>query len=422
VFNGAKGQFFNAADGVANTGMLEWSELLTDEFTGVFGGLDDARRTAGGSGGGGIGWPSLLKARLSLGLAVALLQKYEPPSGRSTIGEAHALLGYAELLVAESFCAGTPLDEVLPSGGIQYGMPLTTDSLLALAQAHFGSAVVEASVNPTILGLASVGLGRTLLNRGQYAAAATAVHGVPTALVYNVQLNPNYDGSPYTPSLYAAGYEYSGFRDFIVADREGGNGLDFVSARDPRLLFDSTLVAEDGTTTWYLPLKFEASPGNIPLATGIEARLIEAEAALKAGQAGVWLADLNALRNSGCSVSGADTVCSLGTGQVPSQMVGLPSLADPGSDSGRVSLLFRERAFWLFGTGTRLGDLRRLIRQYGRDQSVVFPSGAYAKGKNASPPIPTYGTDVSFGLPTPQSGITVTNPNYKGCLSSPSTP
>jgi hypothetical protein len=182
-------------------------------------------------------------------------------------------------------------------------------------------------------------------------------------------------------------------------------------------------MTADGTAL-RIPLKFEANLSFIPLATGIEARLIEAEAALKAGQPATWLMDLNALRNSGCTVSGADTTCSLGTGQVPSQTVGLPSLSDPETDSGRVSLQFRERAFWLFGTGTRLGDLRRLMRQYGRTQDAVFPTGAYANGHNPSlpAPIPTYGTDVSLTLPTPQNGAMITNPSYRGCLSPTSTP
>ena len=55
-------------------------------------------------------------------------------------------------------------------------------------------------------------------------------------------------------------------------------------------------------------------------------------------------------------------------------------------------MLFEERARWLFGTGQRLGDLRRLVRQYGYDQSMVFPTGTYAKGG-------PYGTDVNFPIP-----------------------
>ena len=83
----------------------------------------------------------------------------------------------------------------------------------------------------------------------------------------------------------------------------------------------------------------------------------------------------------------------------------LPALADPGSTAGQVDLLFRERAFWLFATGHRLGDMRRLVRQYGRAVDSVFPNGAYFKGGN-------YGTDVNIPVPFQETN----NPNFQGCL------
>ena len=55
-------------------------------------------------------------------------------------------------------------------------------------------------------------------------------------------------------------------------------------------------------------------------------------------------------------------------------------------------MLFEERARWLFGTAHRLGDLRRLVRQYGFGQEQVFPSGSFFKGG-------AYGSDVNFPIP-----------------------
>ncbi len=434
-FNAAKGQLFSAADGFYSKGLLMWSELLTDEFAysefshfSVFANID-ARMTAGGGGFSEIGdlpWRYLLQARSALLVALPDLVRYEPASSRSTVGDAYALVGYAELLVAEAYCAGTPLGEVLPGGTIQYGTPLTSDSLLGVAETHFDSAVAEAHGNAIVEALAGVGLGRVLLDRGQYGTAAAAVQNVPTSFAYNVELEPNTGvGAAQLPNLYAYGVQSLAFRFFNVADQEGQNGLNFVSAHDPRLVLDTTTYQTPDGAAWRLPTKFEANLSTIPLATGIEARLIEAEAALKAGQAGMWLTALNTLRNSGCAIPGVDSTCALGTGHVPGQTTGLSSLSDPGTDSGRVSLMFRERAFWLFGTGTRLGDLRRLIRQYGRDQSTVFPTGPYANGNNLHlpAPIPNYGSDVGLTLPTP-AGLAVnglpaiTNPNYKGCIAS----
>ncbi len=433
AFNSAKAQLFSATYGYFRNGLLMWDGLLTDEFTLsalTFYGFDaniDARMTTirgTFAEDGDYPWERLLQARSDLLLALPGLAQYEPTSARSSVGEAHALAGYAELLVAESYCAGTPLDAALPGGTIRYTMPLTTDSLLGVAEAHFDSAIGTANGDAGVAALASVGLGRVLVDRGRYAAAAAAVASVLTNFVYNAELEPSFNnGATQSPSVYAVGVQSNFYRLVNVADQEGTNGLNFVSAHDPRLRLDSTLgPTEDGASAWYLPTKFEANLSTVPLATGIEARLIEAEAALKANDPATWLADLNTLRNSGCTVPGVDSTCALGTGQVPSQTTGLASLSDPGTDSGRVSLMFRERAFWLFGTAHRLGDLRRLIRQYGRDQSTVFPSGPYANGTNPHlpAPIPNYGTDVALTLPTPHglssSSMTETNPQYKGCI------
>jgi hypothetical protein len=71
-----------------------------------------------------------------------------------------------------------------------------------------------------------------------------------------------------------------------------------------------------------------------------------------------------------------------------------------------VSLLFLERAFWLYATGHRLGDMRRLIRQYGQAVDAVFPTGAYHKGGGI------YGSDVNLPLPIEEQN----NPNSQGCL------
>ncbi len=433
ALDGGKVQLFGQIGGDYFTRLLGWSEMMTDELrfelsNGSAGANMDARMTTGGGGffeQGDLPWKGLLQARAELLAAEGGLARYEPPSGQSMIGEAYALAGYAELFLAESYCAGTPLDGVREDGSIQYGTPLTTDSLLGVAEAHFDSAVAQAHGDPTVMGLASVGLGRALLGRGQFQAAGAAAGSVPASFVYNIELEPDRkSGTAQGPSLYARAFASSVFRTFNVSDREGQNGLNFVSAHDPRLVLDSSMTTADGT--WYFPLKFEMNLSAIPLATGIEAQLIVAEAALQAHNVPGWLATLNALRNSGCTVPGVDSTCALGTGQVLGQRTGVASLADPGTDSGRVSLQFRERAFWLFGTGTRLGDLRRLIRQYGRDQSVVFPSGPYAGGNNPSfpHPIPSYGTDVSITLPT-AAGVTPfvglialpTNPSYKGCIS-----
>src|SRR5262249_34323257 len=148
------------------------------------------------------------------------------------------------------------------------------------------------------------------------------------------------------------------FDGVLVSDREGTNGLNFATANDPRLPVTGTGGPSrfDGSTPrwYYAKLSSNSAPNNV--ATGVEARLIEAEAALNAGNVTVFISKLNAARPAG-----------------------MPTLTDPGSLNARVDLLFRERAFSMFATGHRLGDLRRLVRQYGRAATTVYPIGAYHK-------------------------------------------
>jgi hypothetical protein len=111
----------------------------------------------------------------------------------------------------------------------------------------------------------------------------------------------------------------------------------------------------------------------------VDAQLILAEAALARGTAAditQWLSILNALRAAPPKLGELTPT-------------GLAPLTDPGNTQARVSLMFREKAFWTFSRGQRLGDLRRLVRQYGRTVDNVFPQGVHYKGG-------IYGPDINF--------------------------
>ncbi|HWZ59229.1 MAG TPA: hypothetical protein VNW46_09655, partial [Gemmatimonadaceae bacterium] len=408
------------ADGISgSSGLIELSGLLTDEFgwtwyssNPTFATIDARFTAATGAGSGGEQGDTplnrILTARSNLLITLAGLRQFEPSSGQSKVGEAYALIGYAELVMAEDYCAGVPLSVYVPGGGIQYGTPLTTDSLLGTAEAHFALAAANAGGNDTVMALGGVGLGRTRLDRGNFAGAAAAVASVPTGFVYN--LLGGTTGSTGNPNLYETQLPANNnCGAFNISEREGGTGLNFVSARDPRLLVDSTIAHTCDGGTWYYPAKFGNPSISVPLATGVEARLIEAEAALHTPDVPTWTADLNALRGDAANT---------GVTFPDSELTITSDSTTGASAAAQVDVMFRERAFWLFGTGIRQSDLRRLIRQYGRDQSTVFPTGPFANGHNPNLPLPlpSYGTDVSFTLPTAASGNTTSNPYYKGCL------
>jgi len=175
------------------------------------------------------------------------------------------------------------------------------------------------------------------------------------------------------------------------------NALPFASANDPRVPVqgatnNAARKGFDGSTPWVGQLLYgQTDP--FPVLTGIDARLIEAEAKLAAGDYAGMFTILNALRTSAQTI-GAKTIAAMPA------LVGVPTTKD-----AALAIYFREKAFWQFGRGFRLGDLRRLIRQYGKTQDQVFPVGAWFKGGN-------YGTDVNI----PTNDVELTNPNFKGCI------
>jgi hypothetical protein len=76
------------------------------------------------------------------------------------------------------------------------------------------------------------------------------------------------------------------------------------------------------------------------------------------------------------------------------QPTAMAALAVPATQKLAEDLYFREKAFWTFSRGQRLGDMRRLIRSMVGRQDQVFPVGEHYRGGN-------YGADVN--LPVPQA-------------------
>jgi len=282
------------------------------------------------------------------------------------IAEAFSLEGTIFNYFGENYCSGVPISTAGDDGSIEFGPPLTTTELFNEAIKRFDSALVYSSGASNF---AKVGKARALLNLGQHAAAAAAVAGVPTNFTYN------------TTHTLALGRQQNGVfvflsqtERFTVANLDGTNGLPFRDAMDPRVPWARTPandVGFDAATPQYDQGKYASETASLAIATGIEARLIEAEAALKAGDNTAWLNTLNTLR---AQTVGIPTVYPAGF-PAPSAFPALTPLADPGTNALREDMMFRERAFWLYLSSHRLGDLRRLVRQYGRSADVVFPGG-----------------------------------------------
>jgi hypothetical protein len=197
---------------------------------------------------------------------------------------------------------------------------------------------------------------------------------------------------------------------FSVANSEGGNGLPyrtaFVNGVDVRTATNPTAVTGfDGGTT-FLNLKYPERKVNVVLASGAEARYIEAENQLAKGNIQPFLDKLNVVRDAFQTYNQCYPLAVTG-GTCANPSAALGPLSDPGTPAARIDLLFRERAYTMWITSHRLGDMRRLSYQYGRNPETVFPTGAFVRGNISR----TYGTDVSFPVPVEEKN----NPNVQSC-------
>jgi hypothetical protein len=339
----------------------------------------------------------LARVRTSAIQAIKGLREFAPDE-ESLLAEMYFARGFVELQLASDFCNGIPLSDASEAEPI-YGEPLSVDDVFGVAIASFDSALaivqgVTGSDATEIRRAALVGKARALVGRDQIAQAAALVppSTLPTSFAYQHEFDVNAN----TNTIWAQGLSA---KRYSVADSVEGNGrnilvenaIPFGSAKDPRLpVVDTKRAGQDGQTfTRTTTLYDRFTP--VDVVNGIDARLIEAEAALRAGNPAGMLAILNALRADPPQL-----------GEV--EPASMPPLTDPGTEAGRVNLLFREKAFWTFSRGQRLGDMRRLVRQYDRAPEDVFPVGTHYKGG-------TYGNDVNLPVVTDERN----NPNFQGC-------
>ena len=323
----------SAAGHGATTGLIVMSGLMSDEFD--YSGTFPTRREAdtrilqNTNGSMDRIYGNLHKARAGAESAIDLAVGFGGvPEVES---EMQSVVGYSYIMFAETFCGGVPFSKVSADGGeIQFGTPLSVMEMFSTAIIWFDDAQSNSSGNSTLANLARVGKARAMLGLGQISAAAAEVASVPTDFVYNIEHSNNsrrQENGIYIMSTVR--------RQYSIADGKGGNGIFFRSAMDPRTPLDGgTTFGQDDITLYYNQLKYTSSSASVVLASGIEARLIEAEAAAQSNDAAQVQSIHNALR----------ATMSLGD-------------LDFSGLSGKDLLLahFDERAFWLYSTGHRQG-------------------------------------------------------------------
>ena len=414
LLGGAISRFHSAYMGTSNvnesSGQIGYSGLLADELrssdTFPTRNQVDQRNIQLDNGSNESQFIALSQARSAAQIATTRYLTYGPDE--SGLALAFSLDGYSTILFGEDYCSGVPFSTLTDAGVPVYGDPLTTTQIFERAVAKFDSALASPALADSNIAidpvkkvskdtvarkyrnLALVGKARAQLDLGQFAAAGATAAKVDSGFVFNIEARTT------------TGAEYNGVYIFTIntqrltaVDKEGGNGLDYLSAGrqvdsttgDPRVMYKiAGETGFDNSTPLILQEKYPARTSPAVLASYREAQLIVAEAALQAGNyaaAGGTLDILNKLRAS----------------------ISLPALTAAAVDTAQVNQLFRERAFWMYLTAHRLGDLRRLVRQYSRGAESVFPTGPFFKGGN-------YGPDVNMPIPKVEEN----NPKFHGCI------
>ena len=382
---------------------------------------------------------SLNRTRVASIQAIPILKQYKPDNV-SDVGQMYWLRGWSEMTIAETFCNGSPLSSLDASNAIVYGDPEPNSKIYERALASLDTAVQNAPAGnaraDTVKWLSAITRARVLLDLGQYANAGTTV--TAAAIPDDFKFRTSYSQATSNDNQIWALNNSAG--RWMPADNEGPLGLNIRTANDPRV---PVCIGGAGTATSPYPNSCKAfdpnqtrangfdnltGPGNflvqlvwptresdVAIAMATEAHLIRAEAALRSGDVAEFLARLNFLRANSDLFKQPATPCRAtvqvaGCPTVPAGGTLLPPLTDPGTQTAREDLLFRERGFWLWSTGHRLPDFRRLVRPvseggFGRAENTVYPTGPYYKGG-------VYGSEKALVIPVAEEN----NPQFHGCI------
>lgn len=441
---GAYRQFIGGYSGFGDDAFLSASALISDEF--YWGDTFPTRSAAdhralqptvlGNISDNAYG--RLQQARRNARRAFAAVEGLSTPATAVgddvTMAGLRTIEGYVYVTLSEGWCGNVPFTTLPDTGPVdptllEYSAGLGTVAMNDTAIARFDEAL---ALNPGS-NLTAMGKARALLNEGRYVEASAAVAAVPTGFVYMLEHsvnqaaenNPSFalqDNGRYGLSNLEGGLNGAlALRpDLNITTAAPGTtapsaeGLAFRGLKDPRVpwVAKSTVSCFSGSIRCFIDNNEATLDTDVPLASGVEARLIEAEAALQAGDPVTMLTKLNTLRAAVIPLEAGLHPQQKQTFRDASGAMVLAPLADPGADplltpqqqfDARRALVFSERALWLFNTGHRMGDLRRLVRNYGFPSATVFPSGPHFRGG-------VFGNDVAYPIPFNEQNNTLFDP------------
>lgn len=264
---------------------------------------------------------------------------------------------YTRVLLAEAYCASA----------LDNQAPMRSDDRIQEALAGFREAQTVAvdAGRDDLARAAAVGQGRALVWLGEHGAAVDAVDAVPTGFEFLARYSTNTPNEENEVNTFTDGLSFTALRWTVGAgtspDRHNEKYAYFDEfVAEGRIDPDPGLTAFDEGIPVSLQLRYPTPDADIVIASGWEARMIEAEERVRAGDPDGAAAIVDPLL--------------AGQGFAESNFTG-----DPGND---LRELARARAVGLWLTGTRLGTARRLLA----DGVNLYPQGKP-------------GTDISFPIP-----------------------
>jgi hypothetical protein len=351
--------------------------ILTDEMmlAGTFpyrAEMDARSITANNEGLLGDLYTPLSTARFMADTAVAILDAAAGGGGDEAerlegVALAKYYAAYSRMLLAEAFC----------KSAINGGQGLTSDERMADALTAFQDAgsAAQAVGDAELIAASKLGEARANLWLGQYPAAATAAASVPDDFSFKAYYSTA--SVAQKNKIVRLTYAIDEARRFTV-----GDGSLVFTGHEEWAYFDEweslgllekrpDLTSFNAAVPVVLQLKYPTADTPIVMASGAEARLIEAEVKLRDSDPGGAAAIVNDLRSSHW---------------------GLGAISFSGDLATDLPVMARERARELWLTGERLPTLRRYLA----DGVDLFPGGKQ-------------GTDTCF--PVPQRELD-TNPNF----------
>ena len=202
--------------------------------------------------------------------ATDLLSTLDDASTNLNLLRVNFASAWARLTMAETFCQSV----------IRLSAPMTPTQMLDSAIVAFERAVSIGTANGSATGVAfanaaRVGLARALLDKGNTSEAASVAAAVPADFEFLVEY-ADISGNRGRLGNDVFSFSAGGGRESLVV---GPEWRAFADAGDTRIQYqDAGRLAQDGELQLFTQRKYPGYDADVPLASGLQARYIAAEA------------------------------------------------------------------------------------------------------------------------------------------------